>query len=177
MNDTVREYGGGLFALAAEEQIADTILEQCRLLAPLFTREYTHMLVDPAVPKSERVAMVGEILDGRVHPYLSNFVKMLTERRLVSDVTGCFREFERLYYETFRIVRVRAESACELTESQKKRLEEKLAKHTGTRIEVTYSVDPSLIGGMRLLLDNRTIDSSVRQRLQEIGALLSDTVV
>ncbi|MBQ8511353.1 MAG: F0F1 ATP synthase subunit delta, partial [Clostridia bacterium] len=45
------------------------------------------------------------------------------------------------------------------------------------RIEVTYTVVPELIGGMRLVLDNRTIDSSVKTRLQEIGAVLSDTVV
>ena len=177
MNDTAREYGGGLFALALEENAADVILEETRALIPLFTREYTHMLIDPAVPKSERVGMVGELLDGRVHPYLANFVKLLTERRLVSEITGCFREYERLYYETFAIVRVRAESAVELTPAQKQKLEEKLAKHTGSRIEVTYTVVPELIGGMRLILDNRTIDSSVRTRLQEIGAVLGDTVV
>ena len=131
MNDTAREYGGGLFALALEENAADVILEETRALIPLFTREYTHMLIDPAVPKSERVGMVGELLDGRVHPYLANFVKLLTERRIVSEIIGCFREYERLYYETFAIVRVRAESAVELTPAKKQKLEEKLAKHHG----------------------------------------------
>lgn len=177
MNDTVREYGGGLFALALEENCADTILEESRALIPLFTREYTHMILDPAVAKSERVAMVGELLDGRVHVYLANFVKLMTERRLASEINDCFHEFQRLYYETFGIVRVRAESAVELSDSQKKRLEEKLIKHTGAKIEVSYTVDPSLIGGMRLVLDNRTIDSSVKARLKEIGAVLSDTTV
>lgn len=177
MNDTAREYGGGLFALALEENAADTILEETRALGVLFTREYTHMLIDPSLPKSERVAMVGELLDGRVHVYLANFVKLMTERRLVSEIGECFREFERLYYETFAIVRVRAESAVALTDSQKKRLEEKLAKHTGSRVEITYEVVPSLIGGLRLVMDNRTIDSTVKARLQEIGAVLSDAVV
>jgi len=177
MNDTAREYGGGLFALAVEENAADVILEESRALRKLLTREYTHMLIDPTVPKSRRVELVGELLDGRVHVYLANFVKLMTERRLVSEIDGCFREFERLYYETFRIVRVRAESAVELSGDQKKRLEAKLTKHTGSRIEISYAVDPSLIGGMRLVMDNRTIDSTVKARLTEIGAVLSDTVV
>lgn len=177
MNDTAREYGGGLFALALEENAADQILGESRALRTLFTREYTHMLIDPSVPKAERVTMVGELLDGRVHEYLANFVKLLTERRLVSEIDGCFREFERLYYETFAIARVRAESAVALSDSQKKRLEEKLEKHTGSRIEITYEVVPSLIGGMRLVMDNRTIDDTVKARLTEIGAVLSDTVV
>ena len=177
MNDTAREYGGGLFALALEENAADAILEESRALTPLFTREYTHMLIDPSVPKSERVNMVGELLDGRVHVYLANFVKLMTERRLVTEIGECFREYERLYYETFRIARVRAESAVELSQSQKQRLEKKLAKHTGTRVEITYEVVPSLIGGMRLVMDNRTIDDTVKARLTEIGAVLSDTVV
>ena len=177
MNDTAREYGGGLFALAFEENAADEILGESRALRTLFTREYTHMLVDPSVPKAERVAMVSELLDGRVHVYLANFVKLMTERRLVTEICDCFREFERLYYETFRITRVRAESAVELTDSQKQKLEEKLRSHTGSRIEVSYEVVPALIGGMRLVMDNRTIDSTVQARLAEIGAVLADTLI
>jgi len=177
MNDTAREYGGGLFALALEENAAESILEESRALKPLFTREYTHMLIDPALPKSQRIEMVGELLDGRVHPYLANFVKLMTERRLVTEIGECFREYERLYYETFQVVKVRAESAIALSDDQKKRLEEKLVRHTGSRIEISYTVDPSLLGGVRLVMDNRTIDSSLKARLKEIGAVLSDTVV
>ena len=108
---------------------------------------------------------------------MANFVKLMTERRLASELKGCFREFERLYYEHYKIVTVEAESAVELSESQKMRLEEKLRAHTGCRIEVKYSINKNLIAGMRLFYNNREIDDSIKSRLTEIGAVLSDTVV
>lgn len=177
MNEIITEYGGGLFALALEEGLCDRFLEETRILAPLMNADYTRLLINPNIPKEKRIAIAGELLDGRVHPYIANFVKLMTERRLALSLGDCFREFERLYKEHFSVVTVIAESAVELTEGQKKRLEEKLTAHTGCRIEVNYTVTPSLIGGMRLFYSNREIDDTIKSRLTEIGAVLSDTVV
>lgn len=177
MNEIITEYGGGLFLLAAEEGLEERILEETRMLADVLTADYTHLLINPNLSKEKRVAIVGELLDGRVHPYTANFVKLMTERRLAQELKSCFREYERLYYEKFQIVRVLAESAVELTDGQKIRLEEKLAKHTGHRIEIKYEINPSLIGGMRIRYSNRELNDSIRQRLNEIGAVLSDTII
>lgn len=177
MNEIITEYGGGLFLLAAEEDLADRILEETRALAPLFTPEYTYLLINPNIPKEKRIALVSELLDGRVHPYTANFVKLMTERRLASQIRACFAEYERLYYEQFQIVRVLAESAVPLSDEQKKRLEEKLEKHIGQRIEVSYETNSSLIGGMRIRYSNRELNDSIRKKLDVIGAKLSDTVI
>lgn len=177
MNEIITEYGGGLFALALEEGLCDRILEETRMLTPLMTADYTRLLINPGLPKQKRIAIAGELLDGRVHPYIANFVKLMTERRLAASLADCFREFERLYKEHFGVVTVIAESAIELTDDQKKRLEDKLTAHTGCRIEVNYSVNKALIAGMRLFYNNREIDDSIKSRLAEIGAVLSDTVV
>lgn len=177
MNEIIKEYGGGLFALAEEEGLCDQLLEETRMLTPLITSDYTRLLINPNLTREKRIAIAGELLDGRTHPYIANFVKLMTERRLASELKGCFREYERLYDEKFRVAEVIAESAVELSKAQKKRLEEKLTAHTGCRIEVHYSINPSLIGGMRLFYNNRELDGSIKSRLNEIGAILSDTVV
>lgn len=177
MNEIITEYGGGLFALALEEGLCDGFLEETRMLAPLMTADYTRLLINPNVPKEKRIAIVGELLDGRVHPYIANFVKLMTERRLAVYLADCFREFERLYKEHFGVVTVFAESAIALSDDQKKRLEDKLSSNIGCRIEVNYSVSTELIGGMRLFYNNREIDDSIKSRLAEIGAVLSDAVV
>ena len=177
MNEIIKEYGGGLFALALEEGVCEQILHETRMLIPLITSDYTRLLINPNIQKEKRIAIVGELLDGRVHPYIANFVKLMTERRLASELVGCFGEFERLYYEHFSVIVVTAESAVELSDGQKKRLEEKLTANTGCRIEVNYRINKELIGGMRLFYNNREIDDSIKSRLTEIGAVLSETVI
>ena len=109
MNVITNEYGRGLYSLAEEKNIVEGMLNEIRAVSSLFTQEYIHLLINPDIPKDERISLVGNALDGRVCDYLSNFVKLLTERGLASEIKGCFDVFEDLYYESNNIVRVTAE--------------------------------------------------------------------
>ncbi len=177
MNEIVKAYAAGLFALAGEAGAEEEILAECHALAPLFDREYARLLINPDLAKEKRVALVGEALDGRVHPYLSNFAKLLTERGLATEIAACFAEYERLWCEANGVVRVRCESAVPLTDEQRDRLTERLEHRTGKRILMEYAVVPDLIGGMRLFYDNRQIDDTVKNRLRQIAERLSGATV
>ena len=173
VNEIVREYAAGLYALAREDGAEEEILAHARALAPLFTREYRRLLSNPDIPKAERTSMVKEAFGGRVHPHLLNFVCLMTERGLVSDIPACFAEYEELWCAENGVLKVKAESAAELSEAQKERLVARLSERTGRRILMEYAVNPSLIGGMRLFYDNRQIDDTVRRRLAEIAERIS----
>ena len=177
MNEIVMEYGSGLFSLCSEEGIEKTVLSETRSLAPLFTDEYVRLLINPNIPKDERISLVAQSFDGRIHQYLSNFLKLMTERGLATEIRACFDEYERLYYETSGIVRVTAESTVSLTDAQKEKLEKKLSAHIGHPVEIDYRINGSLIGGMRISYNNKLIDDSVATKLREIGEKLSGTVV
>ena len=177
MDQIVNEYASGLFSLAQENGLEKDLLVEIRALSPLFSKEYVHLLVDPNICKSERVALVAEALDGKAHEYISNFVKLLTERGIATEINACFREYERIYYETSGIVRVTAESTIELTDAQKKKLEAKLSAHVGHPVEMTYAINRTLIGGMRLSYNNKLIDDSVAAKLAEIAEKLSGVVI
>lgn len=177
MNEIVKEYGTGLFALAHEDGIEKELLGEVRAISPLFTAEYVRLLINPKIPKEERVSLVSAALDGRVSTYVSNFVKLMTERGLAGNITECFAEYERLFYSSNGIVRVTAESPVGLTDEQKSRLSAKMSAHLGAPVEITYLINSALIGGMRLMYDNRLIDSSVASKLREIGEKLSSVVI
>ena len=177
MNNITTEYGGGLFALAEEEHLEEELLLETRALSPLLTPEYLHLLINPSLSKEKRISLAGELLDGKVNKYIANFVKLMVERSLAGEIVSCFKEYERLYYEKFGIIKVKAESAVELSDVQKEKLLAKLCAHTGKRVEVEYVVDKALIGGMRLLFNDRLVDDSIKLKLKEIGAVLSGTVV
>lgn len=104
MNEIVREYGAGLFELAAEENCADELLTEEREIKKLLSREYLHFLIDPSVSKEERKNCVRQAFSG-VHPYLLNFMLLMTERGLATEIPGSFGEYEKLYYDRYKIVR------------------------------------------------------------------------
>ena len=60
-------------------------------------------------------------------------------------------------------------SAVELSAEQKAHAEAKLLETTAfVSLEVTYSVDPAILGGLVIRIGDRVVDSSVRTRLGEI---------
>ena len=97
MKETVKEYGGGLYELAVDEGLEEVLLEQTRVLRGILEPEYLHLLTTPGIPKTERTALASEALDGRVHPYLANFVGLMVERGSAYDIPACFEEYERRY--------------------------------------------------------------------------------
>ncbi|MGN1346018.1 MAG: ATP synthase F1 subunit delta [Eubacteriales bacterium] len=177
MKERVKEYGGGLYELAADEGLEERLLEETRVLRGLFERRYLHLLTTPEIPKAERVGLAAEALDGRVHPYLANFVKMMVERGAACELPDCFAEYERLYFRRHGILRAVVESAVALTERQRERLTERLEAHTGKKIELTCRVLPDLIGGIRLSFDNRLMDDSARAKLNGIADSLTGVVL
>ncbi len=177
MSELSNEYGTGLFMAARRAENTREILAESRELSRLITKDYIGLLSNPDIPKTERVSLVSELLDGRVQPYLANFVKLLTERGIVAEIFDCFAEYERLYYEHHEIVRVKAESAVELSAAQRQKLYERLKSRTGHEVEIEYVVRPEALGGMKLSYDNRLIDSTIKSKLGELGARLSDTVI
>ena len=174
MSEAVKEYGQALADLAVEEQLEEILRTQSARLKEIFEQNpaYTRLLANPEIPKAERCALLEESLGGRVHPYLLNFLKILTERGYAYRSADFLAEYERIYCERHSIARADCASAVALTEEQKTRLREKLEGITGKKIELVCRVDPSLIGGIRLLLDNTLFDGSVRARLDEMRASL-----
>lgn len=177
MNELISEYGAGLYSLASEEGISSDILDEIRALVPLITPEYTRLLIDPDIPKEERTGFIRSAFSGHVNDYLVSFMMLLTERSLATEIVPAFREYERLYYESEGIERVTAESAVPLSSVQKAGLERKLAAHIGGRVEVTYVVNPALLGGMKISWGSRLIDDSISSKLKETGARLAEAIV
>ncbi len=177
MKEIVKEYGSGLYELAVEEGLEEALLEETRVLSGILEEAYLHLLMTPEIPKAERVGLAAEALDGRVHPYLADFVKIMVERGTAYEIPACFAEYERLYFQRHGIIRAKVESAVPLNEKQRESLTARLEVHTGKKIELACSVVPDLLGGIRLSFDNRLIDDTARAKLKNIANSLSGVVL
>lgn len=177
MKEIVKEYGGGLYELAADEGLEEVLLAQTRALREVLEPSYLHLLTTPGISKAERVGLAAEALDGRVHPYLANFVKLMVERGAAYELPACFDEYEQRYFRQHGILRAKAESAVALTDAQREKLTARLEARTGMRIELMCVVVPELIGGIRLSFDNRLIDDTARAKLKTIAGSLADAVL
>lgn len=179
MTKTAKTYGGALYDLAQEENLTGEILNDLSLVTQIFrdTPSYRKLLCEPSISKDERKSLLDEAWRGRVHPYTLNFLKLLCDNGTIGQITDCAGEYRLRYNEDNDILPVRAVSASALTDAQSARLCAILQKKTGKQIDLTVSVDETLLGGMRLSYAGNQYDGTVRHHLEEIGKLLQNTVL
>lgn len=175
MTQTAREYGSALFDLAAELHREDDYMQQLSAIRTALERdpEYLRLLASRALPEDQRLAALDQVFAKRAEPYILNFMKLLCRRHLIGELPLCIRAFELRYFELRGISEVLAQTAKELPEDLRRRLQDRLEKVTGKQIRLKCSVDPSVLGGVRLTMDGRELDGTVRSRLEDIRARLS----
>ena len=179
MTEVGTVYGGALYQLAAEESISEAILAQLQVLDDSFREngEFLTLMDSPALPKAERCGILQASFGGQVHPYVLNFLKILTEEGHIRQFSPCFRAYRDQYNQDNNILPVTAVSAIALSQEQIQRLTEKLQGITGATIALNNRVDPACLGGIRLDFQGKRLDDTVAHRLQEIRELLQKTVL
>ena len=179
MTDAANQYGTALYELAKEENLVAEILPQLETLQDIFKKEpeFGVLLSAPSVPKEERCRILDSVLKGQVHPYVLNFMKILTEKGYMKQFGGCCRVFRNLNNQDQGIVCVTAVTASPLSPELKDKLKNKLSSVTGKTIDLQCRLDPSCLGGVRLDFDGKQVDGTIRSRLEGVRNLLKNTVL
>ena len=169
-------YAQGLYALAKDEGLSETVLQQLDMLQTAFAEEpdFCRLLSTPNLSKEERLAVLDNGFRGKVHPYVLNFLKILTERGYMGHFADCCRAYRAQYNQDNGILPVTAVTAVELSRSQHDKLCEKLEAITGKTVELINRIDPDCLGGVRLDYDGKRVDGTVKNRLDSLAALLKN---
>lgn len=175
MTTTSREYAEALFELAAQDSLtAETsqgleTVESALLQQP----EYRALLASPAIGKQDRLDALDAAFGGKIPDILLRVLKMMVSRGHISAFDGMVRDYNELSRD-FRGESVAVvTSAVPLKEAEAVALRGKLEKKFGRRITLQLQEDPSILGGLRVVVDGRVIDGSIRNKLDEIKEVMN----
>ena len=179
MTETARVYGGSLYELAQEEHLEEKILSEMKEIRALFREnpEYPRLLSEPSIPRKERIGLIDAAFGSQAEPYLVNFIKLLCEKNLLREFGGCQEAFQRRYYAAHNIAEAVVTSAASLSKEQEELLKKKLETMSGKTVVMELKTDPSVLAGVRVELDGKLFDGTVKGRLSELSRRISDTVV
>lgn len=179
MTEVGNVYGQSLYELAKDEGLSREIGEQLTVLQKSFGEEpdFVRLLSNPSLSKPERCRILDTSFRGSVHPYILNFMKILTERGYIRHFSDCCDTFSELYNRDNGILKVTAVTAVALTPVQEEKLTGKLSQITGKTIALHNRIDPAVLGGVRLDYDGQRLDDTVSHRLDAIRELLNKTVL
>ena len=169
-----KTYGDALFEVAAEENKLESHLKEVEAVLDVLkeNEEYINIIGYPRIPIEEKKTMIESAFKGKVSDDMVGFLTVIVEK-------GRFSKIEEIlnYFEIGMVLAcftAEITSAIELSEAQKKAVEDKLLTTTAyKKIIAKYSVDKSLIGGMVIRIGDRIVDSSVKTKLETMARDLS----
>ena len=172
-------YGEALYTLALEEGLTEKLLKELTVLQESFreTPDFIRLLSSPNLSKQERCQILDDSFRGKVHAYVLNFLKILTEKGYMKYFHDCFKTFEDLYNRDNGILPVTAITAVSMSEEQVQKLAAKLSRATNKQVSLQNKVDPSVLGGVRLDYDGKRLDDTVSHRMDAITKALKGTVL
>ena len=179
MTEVGTTYGQALYDLAKSEALDAQILSELAVLSESFQREagFLRLLQSPSLSKQERCAILDDSFRGKLHSYVLNFLKLLTEKGYARHFPDCVASYRKCYNLEHNILPVTAVTAVALTDAQAQKLSEKLCTLTGKTIELHNRVDPDILGGVRLDYDGKRLDDTVIHRLEAVRTMLRSTVL
>jgi F-type H+-transporting ATPase subunit delta len=134
------------------------------------------LLNDPGRDAATKVAALDKALPPSLSKEAGNFVRLLAQEgdfALLPQVSAALVQTA-----SGRSGPIRAEitSAAELTPQEQADIRDKLAQQHGEGLVYTFSVDPALLGGLRVRVGDKLIDTSVASRLARLRESLASVV-
>lgn len=154
-----------LYNVAARTKAVDAVRQDtARLSAEVARPAIAAFFFGGGVSEAQRREKLGTLLES-LHPLTQNFVRLLFDRRRQEVLRGIGAAFRKRVLDADGQVEGTLESAHALPEADVAAVARKVGSLLGKGVALRASVNPELIGGVRVLVGARMLDASVQGRL------------
>ncbi len=170
INPVSRNYADALLQAAVENGALDAVgkdLQEFRKLTEE-SSELRVFLRSRKVSTADKMKTFRQLFSGKIHDHVLNLIEVLLKNKRESLFGEVVEAFKQSVREHKNIAPVTAYTAINMSDDMRQAVRKSLKNHLGKDIELTEKVDESLIGGIRLWVNNTVYDGSISHQLEEL---------
>lgn len=164
-------YAKSLIGLSIEKGHLDTVFNDMQFLLALAkgNRDFVNLLKSPIVTPDKKQAILDAVTKGKLSELTASFNKLLIRKGREANLPEIAQSFIDQYKEYKQIYTVKLTTASPVSEELKQEIVNKVKSQSDMKnIELTATVDESLIGGFVLEVGDRLVDASIAYDLNAI---------
>ncbi|NCC24456.1 MAG: F0F1 ATP synthase subunit delta [Deltaproteobacteria bacterium] len=170
-NIVARRYAHALFSLGQAKggEVVKTYGDNLSALAEVLdgAPELVKIFRNPVFTASDKKAIVKKILDKvKVDKMVANFCFLLAEKGRLAVLPDIAFVYAKLLDVAQGIVRGEIITAISLNDALQKQVKDQLEKQSGSQVVLEYSVDPAILGGLKLKVGDKVLDASIKAQLE-----------
>lgn len=166
-----RVYAEALYAAAEKEGEVDAVLEELRsLVGEVFKQDpgLEIFFASAAIGRDRKKQVLAHAFEGRASGSFVRFLHVLNEHDRLGMVRAVAEAFQALHDRKTRRLVVQVRSAAPLTEEQRRRIADDVRAVGKLEPALEETVDPDLLGGVVIRIQDWVYDASVRTRLEAV---------
>lgn len=164
-------YATALFEHAKERNLQKNIRNEYGSLCNFFERYPDHkkIFISPYLTRKEKRVLLEQLNEKlKLNNSFLSFLKVLVEENRFAIIRGIFLKYKDLYAIDKGIIRINVFSTEDLPKKEINKLKLAMKKKLKKEIEIKNIVDNSLIGGLKIVIEDDIIDASLKGSLDNI---------
>ena len=170
-NTSANRYSLALYELAEESNLLSKIETNSVSILNLIgtSVDFNKLIKDPTVSRNELINAINKIFDYlEIENLLKNFTNFLVIKRRFFFIEQILNNFIEICSEKRGELKTEIRSAKNLSNDEMNNIKDELSKHFTSKIKIDYKYDESLIGGLIVQVGSTMIDTSIKNKLQQI---------
>ena len=164
-------YARALFQTAQEQGCEDAIYDGLTRFAHnylLAIAQFNEVLSDPIVVQEEKVKLIEMAVGEPINDTLKQFIAFVTDQKREDKMFFIAMKYMEMYRAKHNILSTQVTTATELSEATYDKIKAFVKQTFDADAEIDVKIDPSLIGGFILDIENTRMDASVAGQLNAL---------
>jgi F-type H+-transporting ATPase subunit delta len=163
-------YAKALYQAGEEEKITDSIRNDVELIHQSIKEspEFNDFILSPIYKETEKIRILNELFKNNVHDLTLRFLQLLVQNKREQFLNFVCLNYLQIYKKEKGIKIGTLITAHELPEEHAKEIGNYIQKKFKLDIEIKEQVDPAIIGGFKLRIDDKQIDASIASKINKI---------
>ena len=170
-NTSTKRYSLALYELSVEANSLNEVEKHSLAILNLVqtSKEFYNLIKDPTENKENLILVIKKISETfKVNDLLKNFMIFLIKKRRFFYLEKILKSFIEICSVKRGEIKAEIQSAKELSNDEINKIAEDLAKNFSSKMKLNYKHDKSLIGGLIVKIGSTMIDTSIKNKLQQI---------
>ena len=168
---SANRYSLALYELAEENNVLDEVEKHSSSIIQLISSsdDFNSLIKNPTNKIDDQLNAILKISKNyKLNHLLTKFLSFLISKRRFFYVKNILKNFMETCSKKRGEVKAELTASKKLTENEIHKIKEDLTKNFSSKIKLNYKYDPNLIGGLIVQVGSTMVDTSIKNKLQQI---------
>ena len=168
MDSLYTRYANALLSIASDEKRVDYYRNEIKTIRKAFleNEKIVHLLGSAFIEFEEKEQIIDNIYNENDN--IKNFIKIIVKNKRSDSIVKIFNEFIKSCNELINIKDGIVYSVKPLSEDEKVKVEKVIEAKLGSQVELENVIDERLIGGVKVIVEDKIFDGSVKNKVERL---------